>query len=338
MPSKFIIEQAKLLYELNDPFTVQQNLRDKYTKTSYPSQMTRVKDIWYKYEDRHPQYNQAIEKAHKYLREQGISRKYISQFETFVKDDMKTQLKKVRFAKLENLTGSSRTDSIISNIPILPVYMHDYRLTQEDKIATAKISSESLEKRSMECVDIKDTNELVKKCQHIVKHMDEDLFIIIAALGIICGRRSIEILKLGQFEENKKRGRFSCKFKGMAKKRGCGSEDFINIPLLTKFEYFKRCLNYIRSQINTENMTNSIVNSKYSHKLGDGAKILLESLNVRFHDLRVIYGNATYQAFRNTWSINIWLKKVLGHESIDTSVYYSRCKMTDLNLVLGEWN
>lgn len=340
MPSQFLISQAELLRSSKDPFLVQQNLRDKYTKLSYPSQMSRVKDIWFDFQDRHEKYKECLEKGFKSLQSQGISRKFLLQYQEFGTLGMKEQLRRSKIAKFSELTGSSRTDTIIADIPILPEYMNNYRLTTEDKISKSKITSASLEKRSMDCVEIQDTNELVKKCQHIVKHMDEDIYVIIAAAGIVCGRRAVEILKLGEFNPCPGRGPFSCTFNGAAKKRNSMAEnstESFEIPLLTKYVYFNRCLAHIRKTVDTSGMTNAAVNSKYSHKLGDGAKILLNSLKVRFHDLRVIYGNATHRAFKNTWSINIWLKNILGHDTIDTSVYYSRCKLAELDLVLGEW-
>lgn len=341
MPSKFLVEQATLLKTTEDPFIVLQNLRDKYTRLSYPSQMSRVKDIWFEFNCRHSEYKECLERGFQSLKKQGISRRFLEQYQTFAKDGMKEQMRKSKLAKFNQLTGSSRTDTIISDIPILPEYMKDYHLTVEDKVSTSQISSELLEKRSMDCVEIEDTNALIKKCQHIVKHMDEDIFIVIAAISVICGRRSIEILKLGEFEPCPERGIFSCKFRGQAKKRNASVEvknEFICIPLLTKYEYFARCLRFIRANVDITGLTNSDVNSKYSHKLGDGAKILIGSLKVRQHDCRVIYGNVTHVAFRNTWSINAWLKNILGHNTLETSIHYSRCRLSKINLVLGEWN
>ena len=336
MPSAFLVSQAELLHRTHDTFLILQNLRDKYTTSSFPSQMSRVKDVWFDYEDRHSEYERAYISGFKYLKSQGISKKYLKQYEEFGKDHMKEQLRKVKMASKNSLTGSSRTDSAISQIRIMPEYMLDYKLSPEDVAKNSTLVTSCIEKRSMDCINVDDANKLVNTCQRIVKHLDEDIFITVAAMGIICGRRSIEILKLGEFQPST-RGNYACRFSGAAKKRGMCKDVSYDIPLLVKYKYFAKCLEHIRSELPVSDLSNAYINSKYSHKLGDAAKILLESLNVRFHDLRAIYGTVTHQVFSNTWSINIWLKKVLAHDNIDTSVYYSRCKVNNCTMQISEW-
>jgi len=337
MPSEFIVSQSELLYKTNDVFLVLQNLRDKYTISSFPSQMSRVKDEWFKYKDYSDKYSNSLSYGLKYLKKEGISSKFIDQYITFGNDDMKTQLKKRKLAEKQNLTGSSRTDRTISEIPILPTYMDDYKLTKTDSSNANSSSSKNLEERSKECIQVKDCDKLLEKCHNIVKNLENDVFLTAAALSVLCGRRSIEILKTGVFNPSKN-GAYSCLFSGMAKKRSCdGKECPIDIPLLIKYKYVEKCIEYIRSIIDVQSMSNTEVNSKYSHRLGDASKILMDTLNVRFHDLRAMYGNITHETFENTWSINIWLKKVLIHDTIDTSLFYSRCKIENCNLKLGEW-
>lgn len=54
MPSAFIVSQTEILKRTQDCFLVLQNIRDKYAVFSFPSQMTRVKGEWMKYNDRYP--------------------------------------------------------------------------------------------------------------------------------------------------------------------------------------------------------------------------------------------------------------------------------------------
>ena len=335
MPSAFIKSQAELLHRTHDTFRVLQNIRDQYATSSFPSQMSRVKIEWFKYGDRHEKFNSAYKSSLKSLKSQNISSKFINQYEQFGNDDIKEQLRKQTIAKKGNLTGSSRTDTAISQLQILPVYMEDYRLSPGDIEKNNEISSSCIEKRSMNSVIVDNADDLVRNCQRIIKHLDEDIFIIIAAVAVVCGRRSIEILKLGEFSPSP-RGIYACKFKGAAKKRvKCNTE--VDIPLLAKYKYFDRCMKHIRSTLNLQDLDNSEINSRYSHKLGDASKILLQSLNVTFHDLRAIYGTVSHQSFKNTWSINIWLKNVLFHDTMDTSIFYSRCKINNCTIKFIEW-
>ena len=68
MPSEFIVTQAEILHTSEDVFLVLQNLRDKYTVSSFPSQMSRVKEECYKYKDYNPSYEGAYASGLKYLK------------------------------------------------------------------------------------------------------------------------------------------------------------------------------------------------------------------------------------------------------------------------------
>ena len=335
MPSVFITDQAELLYRTKDTFGVLQRLRDKYALSSFPSQMSRVKEEWYKYGDRHEHFEKMFTHGLQSLLSQHVSEKFVSQYRKFYDDDIKEQLRKSKAASAGCLTGSRRTDHALAKIKILPEYMYDYKLTKDD-IAKNNVRSEKcLEKRAMDCVVVKDGEQLVSQCRGIVKALKEDVFVIAAALAVLCGRRGIEILKLGTFKACP-RGSYSSSFEGSAKKRGAGFDE-TDIPLLVKFKYLKPAIEHVRRSVDVENMTNSQINSKFSHKLGDAAKILMDNLHTRFHDLRAVYGCITHELFENNCSINIWLKRVLMHDTIDTSVFYSRCKVHKCKSSLGKW-
>ena len=336
MPSEFIRSQAELLVRTKDTFAVLQNIRDKYALSSFPSQMSRVKDEWYTHKDRHEDFETMYNHGLKSLLEAQVSSKYIDQYRKFHKDDMKEQLAKSKKAYAGELSGSRRTDAAIARIKILPEYMNDYHLSKDDIIKNKARSSESLDKRAMDCITVENGDELVHRCKSILKSLTEDVFIIISAVAVLTGRRSIEILSIGDFRRSSK-GEYCCLFSGGAKKRDLESIP-CEIPLLVKFKYIKRAIDFIRERIDISDMNNSEVNSKYSHKLGDSAKILLGSLDTRFHDLRAVYGTITHSYFENTCSINIWLKRVLLHENIDTSVFYSRCKVGKCRTILGKWD
>lgn len=335
MPSVFITDQAELLYRTKDTFGVLHRLRDKYALSSFPSQMSRVKEEWYQYEDRHKHFEKMFTHGLQSLLSQNVSEKFVSQYRQFHRDGIKEQLRKSKAASAGGLTGSRRTDHALAKIKILPEYMYDYKLTKDD-IAKNNVRSEKcLEKRGMDCVVVQDGEKLVSQCQQILKALKEDVFVIAAAIAVLCGRRSIEILKLGTFKECP-RGSYSSSFEGAAKKRGAGFEE-TDIPLLIKFKYLKPAIDHVRRFAKVDDMTNSQINSKFSHKLGDAAKILMDNLDTRFHDLRAVYGCITHEFFENNCSINIWLKKVLMHDNIDTSVFYSRCKVHNCKSSLGGW-
>ncbi|CAM9190849.1 unnamed protein product [Ectocarpus sp. 12 AP-2014] len=340
MPSKFIEEQAELLYRIKDPKPVLDNLREKYALSSFPSQMSRVKVQWCRYGERHEQFEEDIERGYRAacLPDSNCSRRAVKELKQYMRDDLITQMKKCRAARTSaGFSGDARIDDMIAKVPLLPAYMKGYRLSDTDRSSSSDLAKKSLEERSKDCVEIPDADALVERCTEKLKKNDDCPFIIAACLSVVCGRRSIELLKTGVFSEGKEpRAPVSCFFSGAAKKKVV-TDERCEIPILIKYKYLKTALRRVREMIPCENLTNSQINAKYSHKLGDAAKIITNDMRVRFHDLRCIYGMVSFQMFQNNCSLNIWLKLALMHETLDTSVFYSRCKIGSCRTVLGEW-
>lgn len=338
MPSRFIEEQAELLYRSKDAEVVLNNIRNKYTTSSFASQMSRVKAEWYNFNERHVDFERTMSSEYERLKKEDVSKRAMKELKHYIRDDLVVQMKKLRSAKASEGTfsGDEDVDFLIKSTPILPDYMKKYRLTPEDKIISSEISRKSLEARSMDCIQVDNADKLLEKCKKVIKELSEDPFIIAGCLSIVCGRRSIEILKTGTFHVNEGND-LSCLFSGAAKKKVICNK-FCVIPLLMKSKYVIAGLQHIRENIPCDGLSNSQINSKYSHKLGDSAKILMNNLGVRFHDLRCIYGMLSFHMFQHDGSINIWLKKSLLHETLDTSVFYSRCKIEKCETNLGRWD
>lgn len=338
MPSRFIVEQAELLYRSKDAELVLENLRNKYATSSFCSQMSRVKGEWYRFNDRHEDFAATIGSEYERLKAlSGVPRKALKELKYYMRDDLATQMKKRRSIRTpEGLSGDEDVDFVISSTPVLPEYMKKYQLSPEDRIVSFEMSRKSLEARSVDCVTVGDADALLETCKNVIKRLEEDPFYIAACLSVVCGRRSIEILRTGNFQGVEGRD-LACLFSGAAKKKAMCTTRFCEIPLLMKSRHVIAGLKHIRGLIPCSGLTNSQINSKYSHKLGDAAKILMNDLGVRFHDLRCIYGMVSFKMYKHDGSINIWLKKALLHETLDTSVFYSRCKIEKCDTILGRW-
>lgn len=334
MPSKYIVEQAELLRRTRDAALVLQNMRGTYASSSFPSQMSRLKQEWFLFNDRHEAFEADFQAGLRSLRSQRIASQYIEKYLLFGKSDLRSQHSQQKAAARNGFSGSKRTDAAIATVRLLPEYMSQYRMSKDDKEKSVTLASKSIEARSMKCVDIEDADALVTRCRNIVTSLDEDPFLITAAVGVLCGRRSCEILRTGVFDTSS-RGTYACLFHGAAKKRGAQRGE--HIPIMCKFKYLSRAIVHIRREIDACSISNTQMNSKYSHKLGDAAKILTQSLDTRFHDLRAVYAMVTHHVFDNDCSVNIWLKKTLLHDSIETSVFYSRCKVQNYPPKLGRW-
>lgn len=340
MPSKYILGQAELLHHAKDAKPVLDNLRKKYALSSFPSQMSRVKIEWCKFGERHEHFYDRMEQAYRAAcsAEHTYPRRAVKEFRRYMKDDMITQMKKCRAAKSPaGLTGDEKLDDVIRKVQLLPDYMKEYRLTETDRTSSSELSKKSLETRSMDCVDIPDADELVERCIKKIKANTECPFMLAACISLVSGRRSIEILKTGEFSEGTSaHAPYSCLFSGAAKKKVV-CEDKCEVPLLVKYKYLRHALRRVREKIPCENLTNTQINSRMSHKLGDAAKILTGNMKVRFHDLRGLFGMISHRMFKNNCSINIWLTKTLLHEALNTSIFYSRFKIDKCSTKRGEW-
>lgn len=334
MPSKFIVDQAELLRRTRDAELVLQNMRGAYASSSFPSQMSRLKQQWFLFNDRHEAFEQDFQEKLRSLKSQRIAPQFIEKYMLFGRGDLKSQNSQQKAAARNGFSGSKRTDAAISSVRLLPEYMSLYRMSKADKDKSVTLASKSIEARSMKCVHVDDADALITRCRNIVTALTEDAFLITAALGVLCGRRSCEILRTGVFDISTK-GNHACLFYGAAKKRGTQRGE--HIPIMCKFKYLARAVVHIRREIDACSITNTQMNSRYSHKLGDAAKILTQSLDTRFHDLRAVYAMVTHHVFDNDCSVNIWLKKTLLHDSIETSVFYSRCKVENYPPKLGRW-
>ena len=337
MPSSFIVDQAELLHRSQDPETVLDNIRNKYATSSFCSQMSRVKSEWYRFNERHEDFFETMNSEYERLKASDVPRKPLKELRHYLKDDLATQMKKRRSIKAPGgLSGDENIDFLISSTPLLPEYMKRYQLSAEDRVLSSELSRKSLEDRSMDCVTVEDADQLLETCKNTIKALDDNPFFIAACLSVVCGRRSIELLKTGNFQR-REGNELSCLFSGAAKKKSMCTK-LCEIPLLMKSKYVLAGLRHIREFIPCAGLSNSQINSKYSHKLGDAAKILMNNLGVRFHDLRCIYGMVSFRMYSHDGSINIWLKKSLLHETLDTSVFYSRCKIEKCDTKLGRWD
>lgn len=340
MPSQFIRDQAELLYRNKDAKVVLDNLREKYALSSFPSQMSRVKVEWCRFEERHEDFHDLMDRGYRAAcsSENGCPKQAVKELRQYIKDGLIVQMKKWRSAKSPGgFSGDAKIDELVCKVPLLPDYMKEFRLTDADKASSSDLAKKSLETRSMDCIEIPDADALIERCAERIKDGADDPFVLAACLSLVCGRRSIEILKTGVFSEGSEgRSPYACFFTGAAKKKVM-CEEKCEIPLLVKYKYLKHALRRVRERIPCEQLTNTQINSKYSHKLGDAAKLVSNKMGMRFHDLRALYGMLTHTMFENNCSLNIWLKLVLMHESLDTSVFYSRCKIGKCEARLGEW-
>jgi hypothetical protein len=199
---------------------------------------------------------------------------------------------------------------------------------------------ESLEARSAASITITNAKEILERAASILRDKDADPFMIFAAVGLVTGRRNVEIIKTGTFERCA-RGKYAACFSGAAKKRlnEADTPETYEIPLLQKFKIVCKALGRSRAALpKAASMQNAAINQSFGKKMGAAAQRLLRDDLVTAHSLRKCYGAISFQSFRNSMSFNLWLARVLIHDGLDVSVHYSNCKIEGEVDVLGSWS
>ena len=148
------------------------------------------------------------------------------------------------------------------------------------------------------------------------------------ALLLATGRRTVEILKTGDFSlgENMDTDSPAAVFSGQAK--SLKTESYV-IPLLTNYWLVADAFKRLRSKIDCSKMSESTVNSNFRDAI---ALFLKKKVNLKPHELRSVYAMISYKLIPGKkMSLIGFISKALGHSSPANAIYYSRIKVTDVD-------
>ena len=141
----------------------------------------------------------------------------------------------------------------------------------------------------------------------------------LCALSI--GSRLVEILKTSTFEKSKEAN--IIRVCGLAKNK-TGSNKCVERPLLfIAPDDFLQRIAWIREQIADKNDS-----SNYARQLSLLTKRLLGD-EFHFHDLRRIYASLAYKYYGKGMLQNIFIKHILGHENVNTSLHYVNINLNE---------
>jgi len=241
-------------------------------------------------------------------------------------------VKKLRIGKMH--TPSPSFQGKVEAVPLLPEYIQGLQLTHEEQASVKRRMEEAQELRSTNVLTIDQPEGLVRSLVSILRKRTSATEDLCVAIALLTGRRTIEILRLGSLTTIKDYPRFLV-FQGQAKTglttiasvTSDETRSYI-IPVLCDGALLVRRLRevqeQVQAQLGTGTYANEKVNQKYSNKLGKAVKRLVHP-NFRFHDLRTLYGLITFDLFKpHTFSVNAWIKKVLGHAGLGMSTHYTR--------------
>ena len=145
---------------------------------------------------------------------------------------------------------------------------------------------------------------------------------------VATGRRSIEILKTGDFtlEKTDDINGYSCIFSGQAK---TGLEDCApyRIPLLAPYRLVNEARNVIRETLDCTQMNSEQVNLSYAKSLNAYSK---KKVGINAHGLRAVYAHATHRLFGPKKSAIGWTSRVLGHARSTNGTFYQHFSCTNI--------
>jgi len=82
-------------------------MRAKYAVSSFPSQMTRLKEQWYQFNERHESFSHEFEAGLRSLKAQRIAPKFTDKYVEFGRGSIKTQLHQQKAAAKGEYSGQA---------------------------------------------------------------------------------------------------------------------------------------------------------------------------------------------------------------------------------------
>jgi Telomere resolvase len=136
-------------------------------------------------------------------------------------------------------SGHALVDDLIASVTIFPAYIDDLRVSVPERTALQKAATTALEAKSIESIAIQ-ASELISKCKATQRATPFDTA---AALGLLTGRRTVEIFKTAQFTPVNEH---AVLFSGQAKKGDLAEAVSYEIPLLAPPELINSALARLR--------------------------------------------------------------------------------------------
>jgi integrase len=224
-----------------------------------------------------------------------------------------------RRLRATQFSGHAMVDDLITPFTIFPEYINDLKVSDTERTALQKAATVALEAKSIESITVQ-ASELISKCKATLKDTRANPFDVAAALGLLTGRRCIEIFKTARFTPVNDH---SLLFGGQAKKGDLADPVAYEIPVLAPPDLINAALARLRAAKDCSALTNRDVNLKFANSCNSAARRLLGKEH-HFHSLRGIYAVIAYNlCLPHKYSLNAFVAKVLGHSNLGTRLHYS---------------
>jgi Telomere resolvase len=320
---------AAYVAEKQDAEAVLVFLREKYPK-SISCYLSEVKRELMLLEVLHPEYTEQFAQVLRRvnaltIRAKGVERDKLLIAEEKLKafNDMSLTCKNAVQRKIStsSYSGVDIIDEEIRAINVLPEYVSDLKLTCKERAVMKKQATKALESKSSESITVQGS-VLIDQCRKTLNNTRANAYDLAAALALLTGRRMVELFSTGAFqpvEDNEQ----ACMFSAQAK-RGVLEVDIpYQIPLLASINSINDALQRLRAAKECTGLDNRGINAKYTNSCNSAARRVLGKEH-HFHTLRGVYAILAHNCcLPHKLSINSFLSKVLGHQSLSSSLHYS---------------
>jgi Telomere resolvase len=173
-----------------------------------------------------------------------------------------------RRLKAAQYSGHAMVDDLITALTIFPAYINDLKVSDTERTALQKAATNALEAKSVQSIPVQ-ASDLISKCKATLKDTRANPFDTAAALGLLTGRRTVELFKTAAFTP---KDEHSVLFSGQAKKGDLAEPVSCEIPVLAPPELINSALARLRAAKDCSAITNRDVNLRYANSSNAGAR------------------------------------------------------------------
>lgn len=222
----------------------------------------------------------------------------------------------------------------VHDLPIVPDNLKGLLMADNDSAKLMAVRGLATNtKLRTEMTEIDGDKLMSKLCPNLEEPKRRKLSEVVAALILVTGRRTIEIMKTGDIylgEGHSKTG-YVAMFTGQAK-RGLKDDEAYEIPLLAPFYMVRAALDVVRLT-DTSGMSSAEVNTKYSRNL---LNYLRKRCDLNPHRLRDVYAMMAFSLLpQKKMSLIGFVSKILGHEKPENAAFYQTTSIVNFS---GPWN
>jgi len=209
---------------------------------------------------------------------------------------------------------------------------NEFTLLADKEFQLTKVESEVIDEKQEQALEDKHSNPLVFGTPDLIRKIAElrdsnSLESKVILVAMTTGARLIEILHQGKFEEDSPPYII---VSGLAKRRHNKDGSVERPLLLIKYRELIDTIDQIRREVATRNTPPDKLSGYWDGRINRFLRRLFGRQDIKLHDMRRVYAALSFKLYApKDVSFNLWIKNVLGHESLGVSVAYQSIQLTD---------